>query len=478
MDRRRLITNAIKLFLLLLTACLFLTIVKGSTNGSSRGESARPNQLAKPADTEVETKASLATAITFHVENEVKAFFGKRPDARTVANASAIIEACTGAGPDGWRDTRNCVNYLRYRQDEYHSVDTTSSEARCDATKPVKYHTYWRGPPTTRVSFMLKSFLFTQNLKCSQMHIWLDADHNSAVVDEALESIFLEPFLPLISSGLIVLRSWSYPRKIYIPQEHQIDDFGSDNMLLFQPHKIPSGAVAVSDSVRFIVLHQEGGFYVDMDTMFLRDVRPLLVVQNLSFAERWAAHSGAGEYNTAYLRLVPHSPLSSFVLQGAARMGLNFHPRVVGRMLAKTGRQEDLRMFETALFDPLWSEFDRERSGICCTPCLTDFAQFYKGQRVVDEWITLDTADAVPKPQGLGNVEVANLNRTLSNFYVGAYAHHIHNQWTSQVEVGSWIWAADQTYNQFFQGQRPNLYGEYWHLASMKFPADEALYIT
>lgn len=214
-----------------------------------------------------------------------------------------------------------------------------------------------------------------------------------------------------------------------------------------------------------------------MDTMFLRDLRPLLITANLSFAERWGAHPGLGEYNTAYLRLQPNSSLSSLILQGASKMGVNFHPRVVGRMLAKTGFHTDLVMFETALFDPLWSEFDNDRIGRCCTPCLTDFGQFYQTRAISNEWITLPPADrSIPKPEQ-GNVESRTLNRTLSNFYRGAYTHHIHNQWSRKVNLGSWIWVADQTYNQFLRGLRPNPYGEYWDLPVIDFSEQEREYV-
>lgn len=410
----------------------------------------------------------------FHVPMEDIAFLGPRKDSRTIANASNIIERCKGQGQQGWRDTSHCVQHLRLNEDEYLSVDTNA--APCDSKHALRYHTYWRGPLTWRVSFMLKSFLFTQNLECSEMHIWLDADHDSEALEKTLQSPILRPFLPLLDAGLIHLRAWTYPSALHIPREHQEDDLPADDLLQLRQHQIPRGPVAVSDSVRFIVLHQEGGLYVDMDTIFLKDMRPLLIAPDLSFAERWGAHPGAGEYNTAYLRLQANSSLSSRILQGAARMGLNFHPRVIGRLLAKTADQEnDLVMFETGVFDPLWSFFDHDNIGRCTVPCLGNFAQFYYRRSIPGEWSELEPRDALFNAQGGGSIDGTATNRTLSNFYRGAYIYHIHNQWHKQVVPGSWAWTADQSYNQFFRGERTNPYGERWP-GKIDFSAEEANY--
>lgn len=410
-----------------------------------------------------ESTVSKQPALKFQVGDEIQAFLGRRRDAHTLINATNIFLACQGEGPLGYRDTRNCLNYLLHNESSYLEIDR-SQDFRCDSDDPARYHTYWRGPLTWRVSFMLKSWLFTQNLKCSRIFLWLDGDFNSQAVEDAMKSSELASFLPLVDAGMIVLKKWIYPAGVYIPPQYQEDDFNVDNMLYFPPHQIPRGPVAVSDSVRFIILHQEGGLYLDMDTMFLRDLRPLLITPHLSFAERWGAHAGLGEYNTAYLRLQPNSSLSSRILQGAAKMGVNFHPRVLGRMLAKTGHHRELLMFETALFDPLWSEFDKERIGFCCTPCLTNFAQFFEADPIDFEWQTLSKEDIISETLP---------NRTLSNFYRGAYTHHIHNQWRKKIRPGSWVWVADESFNQFFLRKRPNPYGEMWKYETIEFHREE-----
>jgi hypothetical protein len=136
-------------------------------------------------------------------------------------------------------------------------------------------------------------------------------------------------------------------------------------------------------------------------------------------------------------------------------------------------------MFETGLFDPLWSEFDRGRVGRCCAPCLTSFKDFFTPGQIRKEWETLDRAEGTvidleqealrESPTSALAQAVPSYNRTLSNFYRGAYTHHIHNQWSKLPVPGSWAWVADTTYNQFLSKRRVNPYGEEWTGSAMTF---------
>ncbi|EAT79494.2 hypothetical protein SNOG_13167 [Parastagonospora nodorum SN15] len=249
--------------------------------------------------------------------------------------------------------------------------------------------------------------------------------------------------------------------------------------LVLTPKQMTFLPVAVSDAVRFIVLHIYGGAYFDMDVLMLRDMRPLLLPKDHAFAERWGAHPHPGEYNTAIMSLSANSSLSSYLLFGGIRMGVNFHPRVLGRMAWKDGRDQEFKMFETAAFDPIWTEFNWDREGRCTVPCLRDYGAVFKGRvgAIKDEWESysgpqLETID-LKEPQRkelkarahdedepakhtdknphdsfqasldeetqLRNEGVISdyildedkfppNNRTLSNFFRGSWTYHIHNQ--------------------------------------------------
>lgn len=265
----------------------------------------------------------------------------------------------------------------------------------------------------------------------------------------------------------------------------------------------------------------------------LRDMRPLLLPKDHAFAERWAAHSHPGDYNTAIMSLTANSSLSSYLLRGGVRMGTNFHPRVIGRMAWKDGRDQEFLMLETAAFDPIWTEFNWDREGRCTVPCLRDYGAVFKGKAnaIKDEWESYDgpqlpllnlnktteesrsffsrinsairskqhtarsisthggnderlvitpmaepldsfiaTDDEVSALASSGAVKQYVLehdkyppsNRTLENFFRGAWTYHVHNQWLKRPEPSSWLAIMQTAHDGFFAGQRTNPYGEKW----------------
>jgi hypothetical protein len=386
------------------------------------------------------------------------AYLGTRPHVDTEADLNLLVEECRGTydGIEKMRNVFECLKFLAEGESRYYSIP--AEETRASAQDPRKaeyndadgqgntlssypsisrakapskssigtcpgpiipYHTYWTGPATWRVEVFIKSYLFTQNLACSRLYIWLDADRNPKAVDNMLnkDALFAR-FLPFVERGDIVLKSWIFPDRIPLPNnEDKIDgidfyktpgkpnakgeifiadgiikDKDGQRWIALTAKQMTFLPVAVSDAVRFVVLHIHGGAYFDMDVLMLRDMRPLLLPKHHSFAERWAAHPHPGDYNTAIMSLTANSSLSSYLLCGGVRMGLNFHPRVVGRMAWKDGRDREFLMLETAAFDPIWTEFNWDREGRCTVPCLRDYGAAFKGKAGAfkDEWESYD----------------------------------------------------------------------------------------
>jgi len=254
-----------------------------------------------------------------------------------------------------------------------------------------------------------------------------------------------------------------------------IRDANNQEWLVLTEKQMTFLPVAVSDAVRFVVLHQFGGAYFDMDIIILRDMRPLLIGDEHSFAERWGGHPSPGDYNTAVMSLTANSSMSSYLLRGGVRMGLNFHPRIIGVMAVKDHRNPEFHMLETAAFDPIWTEFNWGRLGKCTVPCIHDYSQVFKGSEkgfpLDDEWVSFDGQQLAPasSPRGhfwdirsIGDLEAREVdersgdqkvrtatydrdalskaeykidedhypptNRTLENFFRGAWTYHVHNQ--------------------------------------------------
>ncbi|KAI9884081.1 MAG: hypothetical protein M1823_004130 [Watsoniomyces obsoletus] len=383
-------------------------------------------------------------------------YLGPRPHVDTVANLPMLVERCRGslAKLEMMRNVSSCMTFLAQNEHEYYTLPAREKRAshqdpqRSEYTLPaqhdshrqhypspeeavsaskdsigtcagpvIPYHVYWTGPATWRVEVFIKSYLHTQNLACSRLWLWLDADGHANVVQDMLQrDPLFARFLPLVERGDILVKEWRFPSRIPLPRglddverapaknphggpghvegetvvaDGVVEDGEGQRWLIIPPKQMTFLPVAVSDAVRFVVLHLHGGLYLDMDVLMIRDMRPLLlpdpVTGQHSFAERWAAHPLPSDYNTAIMSLTANSSLSSYLVRGGVRMGLNFHPRVIGRMAWKDDRNGELLMLESAAVDSIWAEFDGLRVGTCTVPCLKDYGEAFKAT-VKKEW--------------------------------------------------------------------------------------------
>ncbi|KAK7534728.1 uncharacterized protein J3D65DRAFT_421420 [Phyllosticta citribraziliensis] len=604
------------LFLAALLYTCILSIINLARNPSSRptgklgipaflGKSG-PVDVIKPTKSGVKVKfAGSPTSVTINPHANVfnrpdsavaakDDYLGPRPHVDTEADLKLLVEECRGSytGIEKMRNVFDCLAFFANDEHRYYKLPEPTARASAqdprkaeyndadghgnvldrylpvsNATKASKssigscpgpivpYHVYWTGPATWRVEVFIKSYLYSQNLACSRLFLWLDADKRPNAVDDMLQrDPLFARFLPLVERGDITVKAWKFPQRIPLPKnvDHNdgarvsrgrpnsqgevtiadgvIEDKNGQQWLSLTPKQMTFLPVAVSDAMRFVILHMYGGAYFDMDVLMLRDMRPLLLPQNHSFAERWAAHPHPGDYNTAVMSLTANTSLSSYLLRGGVRMGLNFHPRVIGRMAWKDGRDQEFLMLETAAFDPIWTEFNWDREGRCTVPCLKDYSAAFKGKTnsIKDEWQSYDgpqldhvdlsqqrprtriQSQKVVKGRGPSaepsrpgsdaphsaaeqpgadhsdsftatSAEEAELrkkgvvadyrleedqfppnNRTLENFFRGAWTYHIHNQWLKHPEPSSWINVIEVAHDAFFAGTRTNPYGETW----------------
>ncbi|KAN0120122.1 snoRNA binding protein-like protein [Hyaloscypha variabilis] len=495
-------------------------------------------------------------------------YMGKRPHIDTVANITKLVEECRGSyeNTEKMPYVYDCLKYLEEGEKEYfnlppkgeraseqpprkaeylnsdgennildrypsHKAASKHSIGKCNGPI-VPYHVYWTGPATWRVELFVKSHFYTQNIPCIRLWIWLDGDRDPGAVEKMLnDDPQFKKFLPLVKRGDILLKLWRFPRRIPLPPGDNTDGKGYYNppekpnsnnesmvadgllrdrhgqeWLVLNEKQMTFLPVAVSDAVRFVVLHLYGGAYFDMDVIMLRDMRPLLIGKGHSFGERWGGHPTPGDYNTAIMSLTANSSLSSYLLRGGVRMGLNFHPRVVGVMAMKDKRNHEFQMLETAVFDPIWTEFNSDRKGRCTVPCIHDYGQVFEarnafplrdewesyddeplklisegrkatsylgevrsryrknvGEKVLEEKLETYDSDALSKAEY--NIELDRYpptNRTMEHFFRGAWTYHVHNQWRKNPEPSSWLNVLQRAQDGFFGHDRMNPYGEKW----------------
>ena len=386
-----------------------------------------------------------------HTRKNHDDYLGTRPHLDTIANMTFLVEHCKEIeGASGVDDVVNCLSILEHGKNEYFSIPKGGPDARgnkiVDVLKDssdeiaddesvdthddilageeihpesffgkcagpvIPFHVYWTGSASWRVELFIKAYLYTQNLACSRLWLWLDSDLDANAVDRMLcQDPIFQRFRPLVARGDIVLKSWKFPDRVPLarasPETASTLDTGSNMMTEDDEIVLANGTiqdtdgqqwlhlksahaslapVQVSDAVRFIVLHLHGGVYCDMDVLLLRDMRPLLLPDPVSgpraFAEQWVKRCGPYDYNTAVISLPANSSLSSYLLRGGVRMGMNFHPRVIGRMLWKDGKGDEVTMLHNAVFDPLVTNLRREGTGTCTVPCHKNFESAFMGE--------------------------------------------------------------------------------------------------
>ena len=184
-------------------------------------------------------------------------YLGKRPHVDTVADLPMLVEECRGTydGLEKMRNVYDCLKFMSEREDKYLSLPELSHRASeqepaqaeyldsdghnntlakyptiKSAKSPSKstmgtcpgpiipYHVYWAGPATWRLEIFIKAYLYTQNLPCSRLWLWLDADKSPVAVDRMLnrDPLFAR-FLPLVERGDIKVMAWNFPTRIPLP---------------------------------------------------------------------------------------------------------------------------------------------------------------------------------------------------------------------------------------------------------------------
>lgn len=433
-------------------------------------------------------------------------YLGTRPHVDTVADLSLLVNRCNEVdGGRGVDDVVNCLSYLS--NDDYLSLPAAGNGMRASEQDPRKadfanadghgntltlytppslaraptdsfigtcagpvipFHVYWTGPASWRVELFIKAYLYTQNLPCSRLWLWLDCDTNSECVEEMIyhDPIF-QRFRPLLDRGDLVVKAWRFPLRIPLPSENNYTDAGNyfdtsdpdqggervirkgiiqdgngQQWLMLNPTHLAFSPVIVSDAVRFIVLHQHGGLYCDMDVLLMRDMRPMLLPDPATgprpFAEQWVERCRPADYNTAVISLPANSSLSSYLLRGGLRMGLNFHPLAIGRMMWRDGRNGELAMLHNAVFDPLVTNLRRKGTNKCTVPCHKNFKSAFMShvEEAPKEWSSYEgeplhrtnTTTVVNRDGSQQDWDRPPTNRTMENFFHGAWAYHIHNQ--------------------------------------------------
>ncbi|MGH9049106.1 MAG: glycosyltransferase [Acidimicrobiia bacterium] len=292
-----------------------------------------------------------------------------------------------------YTDTARCLEFLRELDTE---AETPPSGQR------DRYHLYWHGPFSRKQALAVKSFLATQNLDHTELWLWLD---DEAGYEGHAENPYLRPLRPFLQV------------RRFDPTLEAADTPLQGRSDLYQGAR-PSPR---SDFFRFVVLYKHGGTYVDMDVMFLRDLRMLRSDARFSgeFCYRWSTHLPYG--NSAVLALRKESDTALALLARCAETG-SCYPRTV--LDFDANRHVDLMVVPCVAFDPLWPHHDGQNEYTSAP-----FSRFPEFFRRFGWWFR--------RPR----------LRSHREFFPGAFTYHWHNCWDAPEHEDSYFGLFDAEFD-------------------------------
>lgn len=305
---------------------------------------------------------------------------------RTAVDVDKLMDICAG---------ESCLRMLTNTSSYTTKVDSAAFEDRYCKEEKVLYHMYWTKHMDDRTNMVIRSYLHTQDLKCTRLIIWT-LNTESLACQSSKEGSSCSPYDGWAAS--------KHPNNV----EFRLLDIESEaaklQAFLGAPvdpevfRKRSGNGMGFSDLVRFTVLANYGGIYIDSDVLLLRD---LAMLWDLEFAYRW---SRIATCSTAVLRLKKGSATARALLDKGIGNGYKFFPLDFCKFESLEGT--GLRVLPVRLFDPVWLLND----GAAKDPgmCVRKFDQ------------------AFTKPCGRLTMD-------------GAFAYHWHNHYATPIEEGSFL---------------------------------------
>ena len=230
--------------------------------------------------------------------------------------------------------------------------------------------------------------------------------------------------------------------------------------MLLPKAELHNDAVTDSDTVRFILLYNYGGIYVDTDVLFLRDLRPWFFTP-LPWSSSWSVHD---HYNTALLKADKGHPTLARIIDKGIAAGGKFHPFEILKYLRGTSTHDHhlnalsanahLVFIPAGVFDATWPWLDGWYHPFL--PNININAGLFFGPSV------RETEFAILIPSlGAHRVKYAPIRelRTLEHLFAGTPAFHCHGIGYA-IEPDSWVDITLDHYECFLAGTCKNIYNE------------------
>eukprot|EP01117_Protostelium_nocturnum_P018174 TRINITY_DN7545_c0_g1_i1.p1 TRINITY_DN7545_c0_g1~~TRINITY_DN7545_c0_g1_i1.p1 ORF type:complete len:426 (+),score=134.00 TRINITY_DN7545_c0_g1_i1:262-1539(+) len=327
--------------------------------------------------------------------------------------------------------TAKCLRYLNHDRNSF-LVKVKENEE----IPTMIFHSFWGGKHwNNKISFLLKSFLFTQRIGKAQIFVWFK---NEKAFEESKDHTDTQQFKRY--------SEW-IDEMGQEPRGNPKETFIIFKKFQFKPFENSTGThiksfffrqvsdVALSDLARVLLLHEYGGVYLDIDNLLLRDFTDLYVTGK-DFAYGWSMDEPS-TVNTAVFFLNKGSPVAKEIIKkGVKEKGRWFHPQNYLRFVE--GTNFTLWNLPCPLFDPLWIMNDE------------DF--LHLPDRLYPDFETFEElfiSEIDPKQP-----------HDMKGFFAGAWSLHYHGQWTHDFEWWNWMGLWNNLFDCYLAKNCENLYGE------------------
>ena len=335
-------------------------------------------------------RRSNATSLLLHhdLRTTADAF---RPDLLAMFCGHELCPTESDERDFGCSQVKRCLCYLRRTQ----QLPLPKRESRSSRAELV--HTLWVGDPMTTVPLRLvDSFLNTHDQAGGvTLIVWFlttsaaDGDQlkrrieqeNGAPVRNTFDCALLEKTASTSkASASVQVCTLTLKMLAYIAAGTPFE--GKTPVTRGRSEQVLKYPRSLSDYVRFVLLAKFGGLYLDVDSIFLRSVRPLF---GLPFFSSWwgvQSHLNTGAvlrmvpYDAASFRTNPSSRLYDALVAAARPKNTSstkkgpgnfsahlvvpfFHPAKVTKIAAQLGFMrsgEDLVPLTLAFFEPAWCQ--------------------------------------------------------------------------------------------------------------------------
>ncbi|KAG0083127.1 hypothetical protein BGZ92_011069, partial [Podila epicladia] len=158
-------------------------------------------------------------------QGQQRPVFMERPLNGWVINLTSMDEPCNRL----IHSSAHCLKFLT--QEHEYLIPATPEQKATAADAPIMdFHIFWRGPISDKLSLSAHSFIFTQPLERSHLHLWIDsADLPNGEPEDYTQNQFSAPLVSPPLNKHISIHVWDQAAELKYSYSEDDDDTDGDD---------------------------------------------------------------------------------------------------------------------------------------------------------------------------------------------------------------------------------------------------------